>query len=140
MKIYIDALDGKKRLIIEDGENKFIIGFYGSDLYWIMIDYIPNIEFNVKKDCPKLFKLLDELFTIGNFESNTFTWISEARLPENSSTLKITKDKDSYRITFIQNETDYLAKARNICPICFCLSGSRNLKIASMFAIMLNEY
>lgn len=140
MKIYIDILDGKKRLIIQQGKNKFVIGFYGSDLYWIMLDYIPNTEFIVKSDCSKLFKFLDELFTIENFESNTFTWISEARLHENSSTLKITKDKDSYRITFIQNETDYLAKARNICPICFCLSGSRNPKIASMFAIMLNEY
>ena len=139
MKIYVDILDNKKRLIVQEGENKFIIGFYGSDLYWIMINYIPNTKFTVKKDCYILFNFLNELFTVGRFKNCTFTWVSEAHLLKNSSMLKITKGKDFYRIKFIQNSDDHMAKFRNICPVCFCLSGSRNQKIANMFAIMLNE-
>lgn len=139
MKIYKETLNARKQIIIQDGDNKFIIGFFGSDLYWIMLDYVPDNKFTIKKNSPYLFKFLENLFGKEHFKNCTFTWFSEARLPENSSGLKITKGKDFYRIKFFQNDNDYLAKTRNICPVCFCLSGSRNQKIANKFSIMLNE-
>jgi len=139
MKIYTDLLDSKKQIVVQDGDNKFIIGFFGSDLYWIMLDYIPKNKFTIKKSCPYLFDFLENLFSTEHFKNCTFTWLSEARLPENSSSLKITKGQNYFRIRFIQTEGDYLARARNICPICFCLNGSRNQEIANKFSIMLNE-
>ncbi len=139
MKIFKDALDGRQQIIVQDGNSQFIIGFFGSDIYWIMPNYIPENKFIILQSCPYLFEFLENLFSTEHFKNCTFTWLSEARLPENSSSLKITKGQNYFRIRFIQNENDYLARARNICPICFCLSGSRNQQIANKFSIMLNE-
>lgn len=139
MKIYKDIVDSRKQIVVQDGEHKFIIAFFCSDVYWVMLDYIPENKFTVKRSCPYLFDFLEGLFSTEHFKNCTFTWLSEARLPENSSTLKITKGKDFYRIKFIQHDSDFLARTRNICPICFCLSGSKNQRIANKFSIMLNE-
>ena len=139
MKVYMDIIDSRKQIIVQDGNNKFIIGFFGADVYWIMLDYIPENKFTIKNDCPYIYEFLENLFSTERFKNCTFTWLSEARLPENSSTLKITKGKDFYRIKFIQHEGDFLARAKNICPICFCLSGSRNQRIANKFSLMLNK-
>ena len=139
MKIYKETLNERRELVVQSGDNEFIIGYFGSDLYWIMLDYVPNNKFTITEDMPYLFDFLNDLFCTEHFKNNTFVWLSEARLPENSSSLKITKGMNFFRIRFIQNENDYLAKARNICPICFCLSGSRNQKIANKFSIMLNK-
>lgn len=139
MKIYKQILNERSQIVVQNGNNKFIIGFFGSDLYWIMVDYIPNNKFTIRKNCTYLFNFLESLFSTEHFKNCTFTWLSEARLPENSSSLKITKGRDFYRIKFIQHEGDFLAKSQNICPICFCLSGSRNQGIANRFSMMLNE-
>ena len=137
MNLYKEEITEQK-LFVQANDLMFIIGYFGSDLYWIMLDYIPNNKFTIKKNSPYLFKFLEYLFSSEYFKNCTFTWLSEARLPENSSSLKITKGKDFYRIKFIQNPEDFLAKARNICPVCFCLSGSRNQTISNKFSIMLN--
>lgn len=139
MKIYKQTLNERSQIVVQDGKNKFIIGFFGSDVYWIMLDYIPDNKFTIKKNCTYLFNFLESLFSTERFKNCTFTWLSEARLPENSSSLKITKGQDFYRIKFIQHEGDFLAKAQNICPICFCLNGSRNQQVANKFSILLNE-
>jgi len=139
MKIYKQTLNERSQIVVQDGKNKFIIGFFGSDVYWIMLDYIPDNKFTIRKNCTYLFNFLESLFSTEHFKNCTFTWLSEARLPENSSSLKITKGQDFYRIKFIQHEGDFLAKAQNICPICFCLNGSRNQQVANKFSIMLNE-
>lgn len=139
MQLYKNVVDGKEEIIVESKNQKFVIGWYGSDLYWIMLDYLPNNKFTITKDVPCLFDFLDKLFTAEYFKNNTFIWLSEARIPKNSSSLKITKGKNHFRIRFIQGENDILAKAKHICPICFCLSGSRNQRIADKFSLLLHE-
>lgn len=139
MKIYKETVNNRQHIIVQNGNDKFVIGFYGSDLYMIMLDYVTNNKFTITQDVPYLFDFFKNLFNAHHFKNNTFIWLSEARLPENSSSLKITKGKNYFRIRFIQGERDYLAKARGICPVCFCLSGSRNQEIANSFSIMLNE-
>jgi len=138
MKIYENILEEQEQIIVESNNRKFIIGWFGADLYWVMPDYSPNNHFTITKDCI-LWGFFKSLFSKYHFKNNTFTWVSEARLPNESSTLKITKGKDFFRIRFIQGEDDYLARASNICPICFCLSGSRNQEIANEFSNLLHE-
>lgn len=139
MKIFKENLEGKENIIIQNGKNKFIMGWYGADLYWIMVDYAPNISFTITNSNPELFNFLNKLFSTYHFKNCTFNWVSEARLPENSSSLKITKGMDYYRIKFIQNPEDYFSRLRNICAICFCLSGSRHQDIANKFSILLHD-
>jgi len=144
MKIYKNTFNGREQIIVEVTSNKssicdkFILGWFAADLYLIMPDYRPNNHFTITKSCV-LWEFFDGLFSKYHFKNNTFIWISEARLASESSILKITKGKDFFRIRFIQGENDYLAKARNICPICFCLSGSRNQEIANEFSNLLHQ-
>ena len=139
MKIYKETVEDRKQIIVQSGDNKFIMGFWGADLYWIMPEYTANNKFTVTQDVPYLFNFLKDLFATERFKNNTFIWLSEAYSPENSSSLKITKGKDFYRIKFIRSEGDFLARFMNTCSICFCLSGSRNQRIANNFSIFLNE-
>jgi len=139
MKIYKESIDNREQIVVQANNSKFIMGFFACDVYWIMPDYIHNNKFTVKKSDSYLFEFIDDLFSKHHFKNCTFNWLSEARLPQNSSSLKITKGIDFYRIKFIQSPNDYMARLRNICPICFCLSGSRNPEIATKFGIMLNE-
>lgn len=139
MKIYKEVLDGKKQIVIRHHENKFIIGIFNSGLYWIMLDYIPENNFTIKRNNTELFEFIDNLFLTEHFNNCTFNWLSESSLSEHSSSLKITKGKDYYRIKFIQNPNDSLAKEKNICPICFCLNGSKNPNITNKFTIMFNQ-
>lgn len=137
MKISKDTL--KNQVIVESNMHKFVIGWFAADLYWIMPEYTANNSFVVKRDTPFLWDFFNSLFSINHFPNNTFMWKSEARLESESSTLKVTKGKEHFKIRFIQNDNDYLAKFRNICPICFCLSGSRNQKIANEFSNLLHN-
>lgn len=138
MKIFKETLDKRDQIIVENNQSKFIISWFAADLYWIMLDYTPQNSFIVTKDTPYLWDFFVSLFSKYHFKNNTFIWISEARLEAESSTLKITKGKDYFRIRFIQGKNDFLAKARNICPVCFCLSGSKNQEIANEFSILLH--
>lgn len=138
MKIYKNSYDNYEQIIIESTSDKFIMGWFGADLYWIMTNYTPNTHFTIEKNCI-LWDFFDMLFSKYHFKNNTLIWISEARPANESSKLKITKGKDFFRIRFIQGENDYLAKARNICPICFCLSGSKNQDIANEFSYLLHK-
>lgn len=139
MRIYKQIVDNRNEIVVYNNKGKFIIGWFGTDLYWIMPEYISSNCFTIKKDVPYLFEFFEKLFSTHHFKNNTFIWLCEAGLPENSSTLKITKGKSFYRIRFIQNPKDIIAHARNICSICFCLSGSKNQEIANEFSILLHE-
>lgn len=138
MKIYKQITDGKPEIVVKQHNNQYIMSWWCNDVYWIMTNYTPDTSFIVKESDEPIFSFLNSLFRTKHFSNNTFTWLSEARRPKESSTLKITKGKNYFRIRFIQGEGDYLAKARNICPICFCLSGSRNQEIANKFSLLLH--
>lgn len=138
MKICKNTFNGREQIIIEDNNCKFIMGWFGADLYWIMPNYTPNSPFIITEDFI-LWEFFDTLFSKHHFKNNTLIWISEARLPSESSYLKITKGTASFRVRFIQGKNDYLAKARNICPICFCLSGSKHQEIANEFSNLLHK-
>ena len=139
MKIYKRIIDDKPEIIVEDRNKQFVMGWWCNDVYWIMTNYTPGASFTLKEADEPIFSFLIKMFRTEHFSNNTFTWLSEARAPEESSSLKITKGKDYFRIRFIQGEGDFLAKARNICPICFCLSGSRKQEIANNFSLLLQE-
>ena len=126
-------------IIVEDNNSKFIIGWFGADVYWIMLDYIPDNKFIVTKSSPKLWEFLSTLFKENHFKNCTFIWNSEAGINRIDNRLKITKGQNYFKIRFFQGEKDSLSKLQNTCPICFCLSGSRNPKIAESFSIFLHK-
>ena len=131
-----------KQYVVKNGKDEFLIGYFGSDSYWSMPDYHDNIKFVITNNEKQFYMLLLYIFKYmkkrksPQFKDNVFTWLSEARLPENSSSLIITKQESDFVIQFIQNPNDYLGVARNTCSICFCLSGSRNQSVANDFSIM----
>jgi len=124
--------------------DKFLIHFAGGDLYWTMLDYHDNNEFVITKNDKILYEWIENLFIeIADKErysellkNNTFQWSSEAYgLLENANRLTILKDFDKYIIKFYQNPTKMVFR-KDICTVCFCLSGSRYQDIANMFSYM----
>ena len=73
MKIYKETMNNRKQIVVQDGDNKFIIGWYGADLYWIMQDYVPNNKFTITEDIPYLYVFFKNLFSTEYFANNTFT-------------------------------------------------------------------
>lgn len=70
---------------------------------------------------------------------NKFIWISEDYGEyEKANRLTITELDDSYIIQFYNNPNRMFGNAK-VCPICFCLSGSKNQNIANAFAMMFNN-
>lgn len=134
--------------LINESGNKMVIQFAGADLYWTKLDYCDNEEFIISSSDEPLFFYLENIFNrIEEYDisypkllnNNTFEWISEAYgIPEESNKLTITKETDRYVIKFFQNPNN-IFNVKNLCSVCFCLSGSRNPSIASMFSIMLHE-
>lgn len=132
----------------EDG-NAFIIHYAGCDLYWTMLNYNKANEFIVTKDDKLLFSQLKKIFkeikkydkfTPKLLNDNCFEWISEAYgLEEESNKLTITKYDDKFIIKFYQNPNNPFNN-KDICAICFCLSGSKNQNIATVFSIMFQQY
>ena len=139
MKISKNSFESREHIVVEQKGQRFLIDWFAADLYWIMLDYAPKSSFIVTKNTPLFWEFFTNLFATHHFKNNTLIWLSEARLEEESSILKITKGKDYFRIKFIQGDHDYLAKARNICPICFCLSGSNHQEIANAFSNFLHK-
>lgn len=132
----------------EDG-NTFIIHYAGGDLYWVMLNYHKDNQFIVTKDDKILFSQLTQLFkeikkydksTPKLLNDNCFKWISEAYgLEEESNNLTITKYDDKFIIKFYQNSNNPFNN-KDICAICFCLSGSRNQNITTAFSVMFQQY
>ena len=133
--------------LTNEKNNEFIIHFAAGDLYWTMVDYYVDNEFGITKDDDLLFKQFENLFLEIKKHDNPynkllnndcFEWISEAYgLMEDANRLIILKDNDNFIIKFFQNPKKVFRK--DICTICFCLSGSKNQDIANLFSYMLHE-
>jgi hypothetical protein len=125
---------------VKHGNDEFIIGYFGGDLYWVMLDYHGGNKFIITKEQTKLFAFLKNMFKFMSqsnepeLKGNVFHWLSEARQPEESNHMTITRIKDTFIVEFFQNPNDYISAASKTCAICFCLSGSRNWNIASTFS------
>lgn len=131
------------QFIINYNDNKFIIHYAACDLYWTMINYNLNNEFVVTKDDHLFYSLLDNLFIklidLNLLNNDCFTWISEAYgLKKNNNQLTILKNNDSYIIKFYQNPNKMFQR-KDVCAICFCLSGSNYQEIANYFSLMFHE-
>lgn len=138
------------RLTLEnENGNTFIINYAGGDLYWVMLNYYKDNQFIVTKDDKLLFFQFKKIFkeikkydksTPKLLNDNCFEWISEAYgLEEEANNLTITKYDDKFIIKFYQNPNNPFIN-KDMCAICFCLSGSRNQNIATAFSIMFQEY
>ena len=150
MNIIKNMLDKYNYEIVleNDKKDKFKMHYAGCDLYWTMLDYYDNNEFYITKKEELLFVQIKEIFSkireCDNSHSkllnnNSFEWISEAYgIPEESNKLIITESEERFTIKFYQN-SNRIFNTKSICSICFCLSGSRNQKIANAFSIMLHK-
>lgn len=134
----------RTEIIIEDKNGKcFKIQYAAGDIYWTMLDYYPNNKFTITPEDEILYNQLEEIFAIIKnnenkfftlLKDNTFYWLSENYgLNDVSNKLTIEKKENDFIISFWRNPQSY---DKSICPICFCLSGSRNQKVANSFSIM----
>lgn len=126
----------------------FNICYAGGDLYWVMMDYVEGNEFFITKEDGMFFLQMEKLFNLiekydyptnKTLNRGSFEWLSEAYgIPEEAHKLTITKNNDIFTIRFFQNPNhSFLTKS---CPICFCLSGSKNPKIAGAFSLMFMQF
>lgn len=149
----IKAKDGKIYLKVTDkNENSFAMLIGGNtDLYWVPEDYGKVETFFIEKSDRFLFDRLTKLFadikkvdnnTHPSLIENTFTFVSEEFVEEESSKLQIIKEDEQFVIKFMKNENVSPFSFANFvrgCPICFCNSGSRVPKIEILFMKMFNE-
>lgn len=112
--------------ITDDLNNSFLFMYGGADLYWTVTDYDKNNIFIFNKENP-IYSYLDNLFIKFN-NNGLIEWVSEAYgTSEESHKLVIEKIDNYYKLSFIQNELN-MYRLKDLCPICFCLSGSNNPK------------
>lgn len=136
---------GDKNFILKQGEDEMVIGYFGADLYWIMENYHESYKFVITKGQATLYEGLQTIFRFmkmrkePELKDNVFNWLSEARQPEESNHMTITKEKNKFIVEFFQNPNDYISIGSKTCAICFCLSGSRNASIANMFSAMTHK-
>ena len=70
---------------------------------------------------------------------NQFVWLSESYGEyKDANKLSISRTDESFIIQFYNNSNKIFGNSK-ICPIWFCLSGSKNQNIANVFAIMFNN-
>lgn len=151
MKVY---QIGKNKIGVFDDENRgFTIFWTAADLYWLFEDYYDDNEFIISKEDGELFLEFQNLFKIIKqhdnehkpvLNENTFNWGSESYSymeGEDKNKLMITEEQEKYIIHFMKNPKERCdpPPAYRNCSICFCLSGSRNQKIANAFSIMLHN-
>ncbi len=147
--MYIDEIDD--RIVVTNEKNdQFTICYGGADLYWFMDNYNfeDNNGFTITEDDKKFYSLLKKTFRkIEKYDdpkkptiiNNTFTWLSEAEgLLETQNILTIIRRSNAFTIRFYRNPLNFSPK--NTCYVCFCLSGSRNQKIANAFSEMFMQY
>lgn len=149
MKLYKNIIkDEDYELVFENDDGDiFKIHYAGGDLYWTMINYHSNNKFLITKEetiyfnLQQLFKKIEsfDLPYDKTFNDNCFEWLSEAYgVLENAHKLLIKKEEDYFIIKFIRNPNNFLVG--KLCPICFCLSGSRNPRIAYAFSSMFLDF
>lgn len=134
-----------KTFTLKQEEDQLIIGYFGSDLYWIMQQYHESNKFVITKKQGPLYEGLQTIFRFmkirqePQLKDNVFNWLSEARQPEVSNHMTITKQKNKFIVEFFQNPNDYISIGSKTCAICFCLSGSRNCDVANMFSALTHK-
>ena len=134
-----------KPFVMKQGEDEFLIRYFGADLYWVMGNYHEGNKFIITKKHGILYEGLQTIFRFmktrqtHELKGNVFNWLSEARQPEEFNHMTITKERNKFVIEFFQNPNDYIAIASKYCAICFCLSGSRNADVANMFSTMTHK-
>ena len=122
--------------LTNEKNQSFLMQYGGADFFWIMLQYDENNEFNITEDT-FLYSLMQQLFQIiekydnpydKTFINNTFTWISEDYGDyESANKLIIKLENNIFSIRFYQNPKRNFNN-KFLCPICFCLSGSKNEK------------
>lgn len=135
--------------IINDKNEIINIGYVGSDFYWTCYNYTDDNEFIITAEDGRFYYdlaiLLDKIKKYCRpydkiISDNKFEWISEAYGEEEfAHKLIIEKQKENFKIKFFQNPLNFF-RVKGTCPVCFCLSGSRNQKIACEFSMMFLKY
>lgn len=134
-----------KQFVLKQGEDEFLIRYFGADLYWVMGNYHKGNKFVITKKHGTLYEGLQTIFRFmkmrqtPQLNGNVFNWLSEARQPEESNHMSITKGRNKFVVEFFQNPNDYIDIANKTCAICFCLSGSRNPDVATMFSALTHK-
>lgn len=139
--------------ITDKNGNSFSMLIGGNtDLYWVPDDYGKVRNFFIEKSDKFLFdrltKLLADIKKVDNgiypsLIENSFTFVSEEFVEEESNKLQIIKEDEQFVIKFIKNENISpfsFASFVKGCPICFCNSGSRVPEIEILFMKMFNEF
>lgn len=140
--------EGKTEVYVGDETNGFIMGFMGSDFYWVVMqDYDKGHKFLINKEADNLYSMFKDLFKKIEqaddkynpvIKNDVFEWISEARPLEVSNKLIIANRQDQFEIEFVKNPDDVFGT--DFCAICFCLSGSRNSKIVHEVVMMFQNF
>lgn len=136
---------GYRNFSVKHGNDELIIGYFGADLYWVMLNYHENNKFIITTEHGTLYESLQMIFKSmkmrksPKLKENVFNWLSEAWQPEESNHMTITNKTGGFVVEFIQNPDDYISIASKCCAICFCLSGSRNADVTNMFSVMVHQ-
>ena len=122
--------------IVNQKGEQFKIHYAGGDLYWTMVDYCGDNEFVVERRDSLFYEELEIIFNLIGNERSSMEWVSEAYgEKENANKLLISRDGDEFRIKFYQNPNRMFAR-KDLCAICFCLSGSDYQHVANEFSLM----
>jgi len=151
MDVIKKKIDGviRELILINEIGDKFTMHYAGQDFYWTMFDYHAGNEFIISKDDEIIFSEMEKLFNViikkdnpysSLLKDSCFEWISESYgVPEESNKLTIKKTDNKYIINFFQSPKKAFFR-KDICSVCFCLSGSRNREISTAFSIMFHDY
>lgn len=147
MKIFYYFENNKYIIRLLNNNDEMQMSFEGMDFYFTMFNYHNNNQFIIDKD-NELYIYFEHLFIDIKLNdksydkmlnNNQFVWVSEDYGEyKDANKLIITKAYESYIIQFYNNPNKIFGNSK-ICPICFCLSGSKNQNIANAFAVMFNN-
>ena len=137
VKVIKEEKEGYSGLSVSnDKGEQFKIHYAGGDLYWVMVDYFENNEFIIDKKDIYFYEELERIFSLLESDYSYIEWSSEAYGElENANRLIIAKIDGGYSIRFYQNPNRVFNR-KDICAICFCLSGSKHQDIANEFSSM----
>lgn len=133
MQIIKTNIYDKDAIKLKDQEEKIIM-FYApsTDFYLVRQNYKDNNSFVIDKD-----NILYPYLKFLPMENNTFIWESEDYGEyEGNNKMIIKKEEEKYTIEFIQNKMTF---NKDICTICFCLSGSKDQRVVEIFTSMFHE-
>lgn len=150
MRIERNYKDEKVKSVSLIDENEVIDIFNaGSDLYWVLNKYREDNDMKISINDDFYYQLEELFYNIEIFDNpynkclvnNIFTWYSEAYGErENAHKLIIIKLDECFSIKFDFNKNNEMFNISGNCPICFCLSGSRNQEIAYLFSKLFLQY